>query len=311
MLSHPDLNRLKVFYYVFTKQSVAKAAEELNITQSAVSQQLKKLETELETLLFTRLHKRLIPTSDAQRLLSILKPFFHELELGLRTIAQSKEIPSGELRVGSPHGFGKAYLPKNFAAFRRIYPKVSFKLWLGDANRIFSMLDKGQLDIAIIDEYLVQRMPLDNLKQYRFEKVIDEELILAGSKEYCEERLCGDYSLENLVRQDFISCHLDALAVTNWFSYHFGKAVSKLNVVLETDSFQTVMEGIESHLGLSITASHLVRGQLKEGRIISIPAPKKSTINRISLVQFKTKVPSLTEQIFLTHFKQEIQQIWY
>lgn len=311
MLNHPDFNRLKVFYHIYTRQSVAKAAEELSITQSAVSQQLKKLETEIETHLFTRLHKRLIPTPDAQKLFLILEPFFKELELGLRSIKQSKDKPSGELRIGSPHGFGKAYLPKVFASFRRKYQGVKFKLWLGDANRIFSMLDKGQLDIALIDEYLIQRMRPEDLKHYSFEKIIDEELILAGSKEYCEERLHNDYSLENLTKQDFISCHLDALAVTNWFNYHFAKSAPKLNIILETDSFQTVMEGIESHLGLSITASHLVYEQLKEGKIISIPAPKKATINRISLVQFQTKIPSLTEKVFLAHLKQEIKQIGY
>ena len=54
MLSQLDFNRIKVFYYIFSNQSVAKAARELNITQSAVSQQLKKLELEIKTRLFTR-----------------------------------------------------------------------------------------------------------------------------------------------------------------------------------------------------------------------------------------------------------------
>ena len=309
MLNYPDFNRLKVFYYIFTWQSVAKAAEKLNITQSAVSQQLKKLETEIETPLFTRLHKRLIPTHDAQKLFSILEPFFQELELGLRSIKQAKDKPSGELRVGSPHGFGKAYMPKIFASFRREYREVNFKLWLGDANRIFSMLDKGQLDIALIDEYLIQRMLPEELKHYSLEKIIDEELILACSKEYCEDRLDNDFSFEHLTKQDFISCHIDAFAVTNWFRYHFKKSAPKLNVVLETDSFQAVMEGIENHQGLTITASHLVHKQLKEGTVVSIPAPKKGTINRISLVQFKTKILSLTEKVFIAHFKEEVQQI--
>lgn len=309
MLNQVDLNRLKVFYYIFARQSVAKAAEDLHITQSAVSQQLKKLETELKAPLFTRLHKRLIPTSDAQKLFSTLEPFFQELEVDLHYMRQAKDKPSGELRIGSPHGFGKAYLPKIFAAFRRKYPEVTFKLWLGDANRIFAMLDKGELDIALVDEYLIQRMRSEDLKQYSLEKVIDEELILAGSKKYCDERLQNDYSLENLTKQDFISCHLDALAVTNWFRYHFDRAAPKLNIVLETDSFETVMEGIENHQGLSITASHLVHEQLKAGTINSIPAPKEATINRISIVQFQTKIPTLTEKYFLAHLKEEAQQI--
>lgn len=309
MLNQVDLNRLKVFYYIFTKQSIVKAAEELHITQSAVSQQLKKLETELNTSLFTRLHKRLIPTSDAQKMFSTLEPFFKELEVDLHYMRQAKDRPSGVLRIGSPHGFGEAYFPKIFATFRCKYPEVTFKLWLGDANRIFTMLDKGELDIALVDEYLIQRMTPEDLKQYSLEKVINEELILAGSKEYCDERLQNDYALEKLTKQDFISCHLDALAVTNWFRYHFDKTAPKLRIVLETDSFQAVMKGIENNQGLSVTASHLVHEQLKAGTIISIPVPKKATINRISVVQFQTKIPTLTEKYFLVHLKEEAQQI--
>lgn len=308
MLKQPDFNRLKVFYFIYTSQSVAKAAQELNITQSAVSQQLKKLEIELKTSLFTRLHKRLIPTTDAQKLFSILEPFFRELELGLRLIRQAKEKPSGELRVGSPHEFGNTYLPKIFATFRRKYPDVSFSLQLGDAKRMLPLLDQGQLDIALIDEYLIQRMPPEDLRLYSIEKIIDEEIILAGSKEYCEERLQNDFSLESLSKQDYISCHHDALAVTNWFKYHYNKVAPKLNIVLETESLQAVMNGIENHLGLSVTASHLVYEEIKQGKIVPIPTSKRAIINRISLAQLQDKIPSLTEKVFLTHFRQEIQQ---
>ncbi len=308
MLNAPDFNRLKVFYYIFTSQSVAKAAQQLTITQSAVSQQLKKLETELKTNLFTRLHKRLIPTPDAQKLFSILEPFFQELELGLRTIKQAKDNPAGELRVGSPHEFGQTYLPKIFATFHRKYPKVSFALRLGDAKRMLSMLDQGQLDIALIDEYLIQRMQPEDLRQYSIEKVIDEEIILAGSKEYCDERLCNDFSLANLAKQDYISCHHDALALTNWFKHHFNKTSPKLTIVLETESLQADMNGIVNHMGLGVTASHLVYKEIKQGKIVPIPTEKRAIINRISLAQLQDKIPSLTEKVFLTHFKQEIQQ---
>ncbi len=309
MLKYPDFNRLKVFYFIYTSESVAKAAEELNITQSAVSQQLKKLETEIKTNLFTRQHKRLIPTADAQTLASILKPFFQELELGLRAIRQAKENPAGELRIGSPHEFGQTYFPKIFATFRHKYPDVSFKLRLGNSRLMLSLLDQGQLDIALIDEYLIQRMQEEDLKHYAIEKIIDEEVILAGSTEYCETRLQNDFSLANVIKQDYISSHHDAMALTNWFKYHFNKTAPKLNIVMETESLQAAMNAIENHLGLSVTASHLIYEKIKQGKIVPITTRKKPIINRISLAQLQDKIPSLTEKVFLAHFKQEIQQI--
>jgi DNA-binding transcriptional LysR family regulator len=308
LLHIPDCNRLKVFYYIFTSQSVARAAKELNITQSAVSQQLKKLEAEIKTKLFTRLHKRLIPTAEAQKLISILEPFFQELDVGLRSIRQAKDRPSGQLRVGSTHEFGKTYLPRIFATFHKQYPDVSFSLQLGDAKRMLHLLEQGQLDFALIDEYLIQRMQLEDLKHYNFEKIIDEEIVLAGSKDYCDACLKNDFSLENLARQNYISYHHDALALTNWFKYHFDKTSLELNVVLETESLQAVLNGIENHLGLSVIASHLAYEDIHQGKIIPIPTEREPIINRISLAQILDKVPSLTEKVFLSHFRQEVQQ---
>jgi DNA-binding transcriptional LysR family regulator len=308
LLKYPDFNRLKVFYFIYTSQSVAKAAQELNITQSAVSQQLKKLEAEIKTNLFTRQHKRLIPTVEAQKLFSILQPFFQDLEIGLHAIRQAKESPAGELRIGAPHEFGQTYLPKIFARFHRKHPDVNFRLRLGDANLMLSLLDQGQLDIALIDEYLIQRMQEEELMHYAIEKLIDEEVILVGSKEYCETRLRDDFSLANLIKQDYISSHHDALALTNWFKYHFNKTAPKLSIVLETESLQAAMNGIESHLGLSVTASHLIYEKIKQGKMVPISTRKKPIINRISLVQLQDKIPNLTEKVFLAHFKKEIQQ---
>ncbi|RLE03892.1 MAG: LysR family transcriptional regulator, partial [Bacteroidetes bacterium] len=59
----PDFNRLKVFYYIYSLKSIAAAARQLHISQPAVSQHLKKLEAEINTSLFVRLHKRMVPTS--------------------------------------------------------------------------------------------------------------------------------------------------------------------------------------------------------------------------------------------------------
>ena len=308
MLSLPDFNRLKVFYHVFSSQSVAAAAKELNISQSAVSQQLKKLEAEIKTRLFTRLHKRLVPTADAHKLHAILEPFILELTSGLRAISQAKESPAGELRMGAPPEFGKAYLPAIFAAFRRNYPQVSFSLQLGGAQRMLRLLDQGQLDFALIDEYLLQQVRPEDLVRYSFEQILDEEVILAGSRDYCAARLYNDFSLKNLLEQDYISYQHDVLALTNWFRFHFNKLAPELNIVLTTESLQAVMRGIENHLGLGIVASHHVFDAILQGRIIPVTTTKAAIVNRMSLAQIQDKVPSLTEKVFLDHFRREIGQ---
>jgi len=126
MLMLQNLDRLKVFYHVFAKGSVISAAKILNVSQSAVSQGFQKLESEIKTSLFTRLHKQLVPTTAGEHLFATIKPFMAELDICLETFEQAKDQPFGELRIGAPVEFGKAYFTAIVAAFRKQYPDVTF-----------------------------------------------------------------------------------------------------------------------------------------------------------------------------------------
>ena len=106
-----NLDRLKVFYHVFASGSVVAAANALCVSQSAVSQTIQKLEKEVKAPLFTRLHKQLVPTTAGERLYEIVQPFMAVLGCYLKDLDVARDHPVGELRVGAPPEFGKAYLP--------------------------------------------------------------------------------------------------------------------------------------------------------------------------------------------------------
>ncbi|MBU8848869.1 MAG: LysR family transcriptional regulator [Desulfobacterales bacterium] len=302
----PDFNRLKVFYYIFAQKSVVSAARELNITASAVSQTLNKLESELNVLLFTRLHKKLVPTSAGDQLFEILQPFIRDLEAGIKQMKQAKRVPSGLLRIGSPIEFGKSYFPGLFASFRQRYPEVVFTMKLGDPAKIFPMINAGELDFGLVDIFLTQDQISGDFGIYSIEPLIDEEVIMACSKRYYEREIKGDHSFENLASKEFISYQKSSLTLKNWFKHHFNKFSAGLNRVLTVDSHQAVITGIKTQLGMGVIASHIVSRDIKRGKIIPIKTAKRDVINNISLVQLQDKVPSLTEKVFINFLKTDI-----
>ena len=306
MLMLPDFNRLKVFYYIFVQKSVVSAAKELNITASAVSQTLNKLEGELSVLLFTRLHKKLVPTFAGDQLFEILKPFIRDLEAGIKQMRQAKQIPSDMLRIGSPIEFGKSYFPGLFASFRKKYPKVIFTMKLGDPSEIFPMIKAGELDFGLVDIFLTRDQVFGDFGIYSIEPLIDEEVIMACSKKYYEREIKGDHSFENLASKEFISYQKSSLTLRNWFKHHFNKFSTGLNRVLTVDSHQAVITGIKTQLGMGVIASHIVTRDIKRGKIIPIKTAKKDVINKISLVQLQDKVPNLTEKTFINFLKTDI-----
>lgn len=294
MLKSIDLNRLKVFYYIYTCNSISKAAKELNVTPSAISQNLKALEDEIGTRLFTRSHKKLVPTSEARELEHILVPFLGDLEVGLKEFRHGKTTPYGMLHLGAPFEFGKSYLPEIISRFRKQYPDVTFSLELGNQETLLTMLSKGELSFALTDLFQNQKLSHKMLEQYHVEPIMEEEIILACSKPYFKQNIANNCSYENLIRQDFISYDRNALAIAGWFNHHFGKQSVKMNVVLTVDSIQAVLASIEKDVGLGVITSN----QMQSEDLVAITGTKKEIVNTISLLQLKDKIPTFTEKTF-------------
>lgn len=305
MLNKIDLNKLKVFFYIYTYNSISEAAQQLNVTPSAISQNLKNLEGEIQTRLFTRIHKKLIPTSEAKELIHILEPFFLNLDEGLKRFIHGKKTPYGILHLGAPFEFGKFYLPRVISRFRKEYPDVTFSLELGNQRTLLDMLATGKLDFAITDLFLNQKSDFNKLEQYHVEAIMNEKIILACSKEYFQKNIKDDLSFTNLVQQDFISYDYNCLAINGWFKHHFDKQSVKINAVLTVDSLQAVLAAIENDVGLGVITSN----QLYSKNIIALSSSKNEIINTISLIQLKDKVPNFTEKTFQKFLQERLKKV--
>ena len=308
---HKDLgfDRLKVFYYVFSEKSVIAAAKSLHISQSAVSQSIQKLESELKTLLFTRLHKQMIPTAAGKRLYSVIEPFILELDMCLKSFEQSKERPFGELRIGAPVEFGKAYFPAIVAAFQKKYPDVTFFIELGDQGALLPALQKGHIDFALVDVFQTQSQPFEKYDLFEFVPMVEEEVVLVCSSRYYEDHIKNDHSFKHLVGQGFITYHQDAPMIKAWFKHHFGKSNLKITSALNIDSHQAIISAIQHHVGMGVIASHFVRNELESGQIIKIETSKPEINNQISLTQLQDKIPTYTEKVFQEFMLKKIKSM--
>jgi DNA-binding transcriptional LysR family regulator len=311
ILKNIGFDRLKVFYYVFSKKSVIAASKSLNISQSAVSQSIQKLESELNVHLFTRLHKQLIPTTAGERLFTVVKPFMEELDICIKKFKTAKDQPFGELRIGAPVEFGKAYLPAIVAAFRTKYPDVTFHLKVGDPSILLPLLKKGEIDFAIVDLFQTQSHHSNSLDIYNFQTVAEEEIILACSMKYYEEYINKNHSFENLARQNFITYkgNIWSKTINIWFKHHFGKTNFPIESVLIINSHQAILSAIELDVGMGIIASHLARKEIRKGQIIGIKTSKPDIVNQMALTQLQDKVPTLTEKVFIEFLTKKIESI--
>ena len=154
-----DWDKLRIFHSVADAGSFTHAGEDLGLSQSAVSRQIGALETELNVPLFHRHARGLILTEQGEMLYRTAHDVFTKLAAAQTRLMDSKEKPSGELRITTTVGLGSNWLTPRISEFIELYPDIKAHLLLEDAE-----LDLGmrEADVAIrlrqpIQPDLIQR----------------------------------------------------------------------------------------------------------------------------------------------------------
>jgi DNA-binding transcriptional LysR family regulator len=145
-----DTALLRALVAVVESGSVTGAAALLNLTQAAVSQQLKRLEELFATPLFERHHKRLALRPDGERLLA----YAHRLIALNDEIWSAMSAPAyeGEVRLGVPHDIVGPYLPPILKRFDQAWPRVRVSLKCTTTPRLLELLHKGAIDLTLTTE---------------------------------------------------------------------------------------------------------------------------------------------------------------
>lgn len=140
----PGLSAMKVFEVVGQTRSFTRAAERLNLTQSAVSKQIKSLEDDIREPLIIRRHHRLELTPAGAALLETVQQAFHDIETSLRGIADKQN--RNRLRINVPATFARRWLMPRLADLRRTLPDIDLSIGTEAAD---SLAERGLLDCAI------------------------------------------------------------------------------------------------------------------------------------------------------------------
>src|SRR5690606_11752259 len=136
-------------------ENISKAAEELNVTQSAVSQALKNIENRVGFSVVTRQGKSVNLTEKGLRLARVAKQFFKRMEDTIEQIHQENFEIRGKLHVGSLYGLGKTWLSSRVLAFLETYPELEVRLTMDFPETVIKMFEQHEIDCMILPENLV------------------------------------------------------------------------------------------------------------------------------------------------------------
>lgn len=228
--------------------SVSKAAEEMFLVQSAVSQHLKKLEEELGADLFIRKGKRLIGlTTIGDRVANHARTTLASVNsiyaIGHDHINQNEGI----LRIGSTHTQARYVLPPVIKAFNKAYPRVELQIHQGTPKQLVQWAVNDEIDFSICTEALAESTQLSNIPCYEWNRSL---VTLPGHPLQAVPEL----SLMDLCEYPLIT-YVYGFTGRKTFSDTFAKAKLEPHVVLSAADTDIIKTYVKEEMGVGIIAS--------------------------------------------------------
>ncbi len=172
-----EVRHLKLVASVAEVGSLTKAGDRLHLTQSALSHQLRDIESRLGVPLFLRVGKRLVLTPAGDRLLSSAKDILERLEQAEHDIRQMGKAHAGVLRITTECYTCYHWLPPLLMRFRRKFPRIEVRIDVDATRHPIEMLLAGKIDLAIVSSPVADR-------RLASKKVFEDELVIIAARHH-------------------------------------------------------------------------------------------------------------------------------
>ena len=244
-----ETSMLQVLIALSQNENISKAAEELNVTQSAVSQALKNMESKVGFPVVTRQGKSVKLTENGMRLAKVAKQYFKRIEETIEQIHLENHEIKGRLHVGSLYGLGKTWLSSRMLDFLSTYPELEVKLSMDFPETIIKKFEGHEIDCLILPEHLVPAFAekLDLHSEYT---------TLVFSDKY---KITKDTELKEILEMPFIFYDTNDPNFYRWCREKFGVVPRNIKPRLVVNSFGQMLQAVNEGLGVSVVPTHVLK----------------------------------------------------
>lgn len=293
------LRQLRVFNEVCDLRSFSRAAEEMALTQPAVSLQIRQLEEVIGQPLFDYVGKKLYLTEAAEALQGASRDIFGRLESFDMQLSDLQGSLQGQLKL-AVESSAKYFLPHLFAAFKRKHPEVSLVLSVVNRAQALRRLSDNRDDLLIMS-MVPQDMDLE------FLPFLTNDIIAVAPADHPltapdELRLQALEPWPLLIREAGSGTRMACEVFLKEKRVHFGQT-------LEVGSAEAQREAVIAGLGLALLSRHAVVGELRSGALKVLPVAELPLRRSWCLVRAKARRPSPVAAAFLAFIRNERAQL--
>lgn len=288
-----NISQLETLLTISRTMSFRKAGELLNLTQPAVSAQIKSLEDEFKTILVNRnqpvtlTDQGTVFLEHAEQILSIVGQLKQRL-------ADLDETPQGRILLGTTTSIAIQILPRVLAYFQNQFPLIKTMIHSMPSSQIYTSVENGVVDVGI--GYLIERNPnLETSILYydMFELVVSPQHPFARNKKV---------NIQDLQHLPLIMLSPDTVGrrfVDEVFKSH--DIVPE--IVMELSSSEEVKRMVEIDLGAAIISRQSISSELRHGTLVMIPMPEFEVSHPVGLIYKSGRYLNSAMRQFLNDLK--------
>lgn len=295
-----NINVMKTFCDLVDTGSFSRAAESNYISQSAVSQQLAKLERDLSMQLIARGGGMVAPTEAGKAFYQGAREILRRYEQMLGEVKSANDAVRGVLRVGTIYSVGFYLLDPYVRKFITEHSEVNLHVEYTGWNHICAAIIGGEMDLGVV------ACP-ENNRSLEIVPLLDEELVAVLPPEH-ELANAKQINASDLEGEDFIGFeaniptrrHIDRLLKADR---------TRVNVTLEFDNIELLKRAIMVGSGVSILPRGNVEVEASRGDLAMVPfKDAKTWVRPVGILRRRGRQPSPAEQKFLSILEPEKQK---
>ncbi|NOY54096.1 MAG: LysR family transcriptional regulator [Deltaproteobacteria bacterium] len=284
---------LHIFYKAAQRLNFSEVAQEMYLTQPAVTFQIKKLESHLGTNLFYREKNRVALTEAGEVLYRHAKRILDCYEEAEREVGKISGTVQGRVLVGASTTMAEYILPRLFGQLKERYPRMEPLLMIGNSDRILDGVIRGTLDVGILAEEVVHR-------ELHQEKILQDQLVLIAAPNHPIVRE-KKVTPEVLCRYPFIAREQGSgtRKETEIGLEKAGMHPRKLRISMRLERAEAIKGAVEADLGIAILSRWAIRKELRLGTLKIVPMQNVRLVRDFKLIRYKKKQLSPSQEHFV------------
>ena len=277
-----NLETYKIFYKVAEQKSITKAANELHISQPAVTKQIKNLETELSTPLFIRTRSGVVLNEAGEKIFLNVKQALVLLDEAESQISEYANYKNGTIKIGISTTLAKKYLVDKIVDFHNAYPNIVIDIYTDPTKKLITSLKNGEIDI------IIAKFPSSKENGLKYLNLGSSKYIFVANKDYYDLLPSKIHAKELLNYPILLQKSPSNSRMT--VEKYFNNLNLQVKPIMSIGSANLLCDFLIKGLGIGYVTKLYVEEEIKKHRLFELDVTPKTKEIKYGLILLKNNI---------------------